>query len=215
MPGTADFEHSLPLSDALDRTILALSMNGEPLPRAHGGPVRLVTPAYYATMNVKWLSRLRFEHEESSNHHHLGRYRTPLRPIPPGTEFSSTLQNSEANWNMRIKSVIFAPLQDAHVPAGNLDVSGVAWNDGTVALEGVEISTDGGRSWRQTIMKRPASPYAWHPWQLQVEVVAGPQSILSRAVDKLGRTQPLDGSISWNPAGYAWNGVDSVDVTVG
>src|SRR5688572_19309401 len=56
--GEADFEHSLPLEDMLDTSILALRLNGEPIPAAHGGPVRLITPGYYGTMNVKWLSRL-------------------------------------------------------------------------------------------------------------------------------------------------------------
>ena len=81
-PGAEDFEHSLPLSDALSRTLLVTHMNGEALPLAHGGPVRTITLGYYATMNVKWLSRLRFESEESANYNHVGRYRTPLKPIP-------------------------------------------------------------------------------------------------------------------------------------
>ena len=130
MPDAADFEHSLPLSDVLDRSLLALSLNDQPIPKVHGGPVRLVTPGYYATMNVKWLSRLRFEERESSNHHHAGRYRTPLRAISPGSKFATTLDNSEPNWNMRIKSVIFAPLEGEKLSAGKVTISGVAWNDG-------------------------------------------------------------------------------------
>ncbi len=109
----ADFEHSLPLSDVLERSLLALSLNGESMPRVHGGPVRLVTPGYYATMNVKWLTRLRFEDRESENHHHVGRYRTPLTQLKPGTPFKSTLDNSEPNWRMRIKSTILERWQRA------------------------------------------------------------------------------------------------------
>ncbi len=76
------------------------------------------------------ISALRFEAEESSNYHHVDRYRTPLRPLKPGTAFTSTLENSEPIWEMRIKSVIFSPLAGAKLSAGNVEVQGVAWNDG-------------------------------------------------------------------------------------
>lgn len=209
-----DFEHSIPLDVALQRSILALSMNGEPTPKVHGGPVRLVTPGYYGTMNVKWLSKLRFEAEESKNHHHVGRYRTPLTPIKPGSEFKSTLANSEANWDMRIKSVIFAPLEGAKVAAGQIEIRGVAWNDGQTKIEAVEVSTDNGQSWRRAQLTVPTSPYAWHPWKLTIKLSAGKHRLLSRAVDVAGRAQPLDGAIGWNPAGYAWNGADVVNLEV-
>ena len=213
--GDADFEHSVPLADALERSILALSMNGELIPKVHGGPLRLITPGYYATMNVKWLSRLRFEEQESTNHHHVGRYRTPLKPLSPGSKFTSTLGNSEPNWNMRIKSVIFAPLDGEQVAAGKVEIRGVAWNDGLARIEAVEVSTDGGDSWRKSKLQQPTSPFAWHPWSLTIEFAKGSQTILARAVDAQGRTQPLDGSIAWNPAGYAWNGADQITITVG
>lgn len=211
--GDADFEHSIPLADALDRSLLALSMNGEPLPKVHGGPLRLVTPGYYATMNVKWLSRLRFEAGESKNHHHVGRYRTPLWTIEPGSKFTTTLDNSEPNWNMRIKSVIFGPLDGERLAPGMIEVRGVAWNDGTAKIDAVEISTSGGNMWRRAEFKRPKSPYAWHPWSIMLDLSRG-TTIQCRAIDALGRTQPPDGSIAWNPAGYAWNGVDLVTVMV-
>lgn len=213
--GEADFEHSLPLDDVLDRSILALRLNGEPIPAAHGGPVRLITPGYYGTMNVKWLGRLRFEEQESTNRHHQDRYRTPKRPIEPGTAFAYNLANSDANWQMRVKSVIFAPLDGEKLPAGKTLVKGVAFNDGTVRIATVDVSLDGGRSWHQAKLDTPESPYAWHPWQYDAELPRGEVKLLARATDRLGRTQPLDGAIHWNPAGYAWNGMHEVRVQAG
>lgn len=212
--GAADFEHSIPLATALEKSFLALELNGQPIPAVHGGPVRLITPGYYGTMNVKWLSRLRFETHETTNHHQVGRYRTPLKPIPPGSKFEYNLENSEPNWGMKIKSVIFSPLDRERLAAGNVEVRGVAWNDGTAKIVSVDVSIDGGAHWQQAKLESPASPYAWYQWSTVLALKSGPQHILSRAVDALGRSQPLDGSIGWNPAGYAWNGVDTVSVDV-
>jgi sulfite oxidase len=208
----ADFEHSIPLAEALERSILALRLNGEPIPAVHGGPVRLITPGYYATMNIKWLSRLRLEPQETFNHHQVRRYRTPRRPITPGATFTYNLQNSEPNWNMRVKSVIFAPLDGEQVAAGEVEVRGVAWNDGVAKIDAVHVSTDGGKTWQAAQLDIPKSKYAWHPWRANISLAKGMHGLLARATDALGRTQPLDGSIHWNPAGYAWNGVHSIQV---
>ena len=209
----ADFEHSLPLADTLERSILAFELNGQPLPAVHGGPLRLVTPGYYGTMHVKWLSRLRFEGRETVNHHQVKRYRTPLKPIEPGSQFDYGLENSEPNWNMKIKSVIFAPLDGQRIPAGRGTLSGVAWNDGVVRIEAVEWSASGGRTWQRSELEAPGSPYAWYRWQANLKLEPGEHKLMCRAVDRLGRTQPLDGSVGWNPAGYGWNGVQSITVT--
>ncbi|MDX1963872.1 MAG: sulfite oxidase [Pirellulales bacterium] len=218
-PGSDDFEHSVPLADALARGLLALTLNGGPLPRVHGGPLRLVMPGYYATMHVKWLNNLLLADQESTNHHHVGRYRTPLEPIAPGQKFTSTLANSEPNWRMKIKSVIFAPLPGEQLrpdQRGQVELRGVAWNDGRSPLETVQLSLDEGRTWLTTELASPASPYAWHPWRLAVKLLPGKHTLLARAIDALGRTQPRDGATAaWNPAGYAWNGVDTVTFTVG
>lgn len=210
-PGKADFEHSFPLWAALDRSFVATKMNGEPIPQVHGGPVRLVTPGYYGTMNVKWLSRLRLEENETTNHHQTGRYRTPLEPIKPGSEFDYRLDNSEPNWGMRIKSVIFNPTDGQQLKAGPTEIRGVAFNDGVAKIDAVEVSLNG---WRRAQVERPNGPYAWHPWQIGLDLASGEQTILARAIDALGRTQPLDGAIHWNPAGYCWSGVHKVTVRV-
>ena len=213
-PGEPDFEHSIPLDDALARSFLALAMNGAPIPAAHGGPVRLVTPGYYATMNVKWLGRLRFEQEETANYHQVRRYRTPRDPIAPGSDFTYDLANSEANWRMRTKSVIFAPLDGEHIAAGKVEVRGVAWNDGASRIESVLVSSGGSAPWQPAKIAAGAGPYAWQPWSIALELDPGAYQLSARAIDASGRSQPLSPAANWNPAGYAFNGVHVVKVVV-
>lgn len=214
-PGEMDFEHSLPLEETLAKSMLALELNGETLPVIHGGPVRLVTPGFYGTMQVKWVTRLRFEDRESDHTSHMPKYRTPIEPIEPGEKFAPTYENSEPNWRMRLKSVVLSPTPGAHLMRGRSSVVGVAFNDGEARIENVLVSTDRGASWQKARLDVPKSPYAWYRWHAQVELPPGSHEIWSRAVDALGRSQPLDGAIFWNPRGYTWNGVEKIDVTVG
>ena len=76
------------------------------------------------------------------------------------------------------------------------------------------VSVDRGRTWQPAELERPDSSYAWYPWTAQVVLEPGARQIWSRATDQLGRTQPLDGSVDWNPNGYEWAGVFKADVTV-
>lgn len=208
-----DFEHSLPIDDVMDRAILAIEMNGEPLPGGHGGPVRLMLPGYYGTMQVKWLSRLRFEAIESNNVNQIPRYRIPNDPIEPGTPIEYTHENSIPNWRQRVKSVIFGPHTGTEVSAGEVEVHGVAWNDGTVGLTSVEISTDDGGTWRKAAMSAPNGGYGWYEFRTVVNLGPGEHRIWSRAWDELGNSQPINGAIRWNPSGYEWHGADYVEVT--
>ncbi len=210
-----DFEHSIPLSVAMDRSFLATHMNGEPIPAVHGGPVRLITPGYYATMNVKWVTRLRLESGETDNVFQLPKYRTPKQPIEPGQAFEYTFENSDPNWDMRIKSRLLSPGDGSRVAIGMVEVSGVAWNDGNTPLVAVEVSTNKGRTWRRAKLQRAASPWAWSDWAAKVRLKEGKQTVWCRAVDALGHTQPIDGSIYWNERGYTWNEVDKITLEVG
>jgi DMSO/TMAO reductase YedYZ molybdopterin-dependent catalytic subunit len=209
-----DLEHSLPVSDVLKKSILALKLNGEDLPGIHGGPVRLVTPGFFGTMQLKWLSRLRFEIAESPCFYHADEYRVPLSPVKQGERFRFTLENSRPTWFLRLMSYILDPLPEAKLKAGPVSVSGVAYNDGAARLETVLVSFDRGQSWQQARFDTPDSPYAWYQWTTETELQPGVHEIWSRAIDALGRTQPLDGSVDWNPNGYEWAGVFKTEVTV-
>lgn len=209
-----DFEHSIPVASVLERGILALNLNGEPLPGIHGGPVRLITPGLFATMQVKWLARLRFETEESPNFYHATEYRVPHALLKPGEKFRFTLDNSRPTWEIRLMSYILDPEPGARLKAGPVSVRGVAYNDGSAPIDSVLVSFDRGRSWQPADFETPDSPYAWYEWKTQTTLKAGIHEIWARATDALGRSQPLDGKIFWNPNGYEWTGVFKNKVTV-
>ncbi len=213
-PGKADFEHSLPLDEVLEKSLLVWELNGEPLTPVHGGPLRLVTPGFYGTMHVKWIGRLRFEDHETTNDYQVTSYRIPREVLKPGTKFETNLENSEPHWRMRLKSVVLTPAPGERVPAGRVKLHGVAFNDGEARIDSVLISADRGVTWQQARLDVPESPYAWYQWQAALELPHGEHEVWARAVDALGRTQPLDGSIFWNPKGYTWNGVEKIKLAV-
>jgi sulfite oxidase len=209
-----EFEHSLPLADCLESSILALKLNGEPLPTIHGGPVRFVTPGYYGAMQIKWLQRLRFESTESTNFYHAVEYRVPKARVRYGETFGFTLENSVPTWKLRITSLILDPESSAVLTAGDHTFRGVAFNDGDAPIESVLVSFDRGKSWRSAALQPSRSPYAWCRWTIQKSFAPGTHEVWSRAIDVLGRAQPLDASIYWNPNGYQWNGVCRLEVHV-
>lgn len=210
-----DFEHSLPLDDALATSILATTMNGRPLPAVHGGPLRLITPGYFGTVQLKWLTRLRFEPLESANEHHAVRYRTPDRLLRPGEAFDFNRANSTPTWRMNVASLITSHADGQTIPPGQVSFSGYAWNDGFARLSAVLYSVDQGSTWRQAGLARSKSPYAWSRWTTTFPAAPGRLILWVRAIDALGRSQPLDGQIAWNPGGYAWNGVEKIGLEVG
>jgi sulfite oxidase len=209
-----DLEHSIRIEDVVERGVLALRLNGEPLPGIHGGPVRLVTPGLFGTMQIKWLTRLRFETAESPNFYHATEYRVPHALLKIGEKFRFTLENSRPTWDIRLMSYILDPLPGATLKAGPITVSGVAYNDGKAPIESVLVSVDKGESWQPAQFEVPESPYAWYRWKAQRTLKPGTHEIWARAIDALGRSQPLDGKIFWNPNGYEWTGIFKNKVTV-
>jgi DMSO/TMAO reductase YedYZ molybdopterin-dependent catalytic subunit len=209
-----DLEHSIPVADVLERGIFALRLNGEPIPGIHGGPVRLVTPGIFGTMQIKWVTRLRFETAESPNFFHATEYRVPYRLLEPGEKFKFTLENSRPTWDIKLMSYILNPLPGARLKAGPVTISGVAYNDGKAGIDQVLVSVDKGKSWTPAEFDVPESPYSWYEWKAEKTLAPGTHEIWARATDLLGRSQPLDGKIYWNPNGYEWTGIFKNEVTV-
>ncbi|MEO8124414.1 MAG: molybdopterin-dependent oxidoreductase, partial [Burkholderiales bacterium] len=213
VPGGADLIKSV-LMDApqLDDAILALRMNGEPIPIIHGGPVRLIIPGFYGNMNVKWLTDLLLMDRATPSALMQKTYRMPRRPVEPGkfTAQDLTQQNSDPTYGFEIMSVVFAPLIGETLHGGNVDLKGVAWNDGVVPVTDVRVSLDQGKSWLATEIDSSDGPYGWQHWHTQVQLPSGSHEVWVRAIDAWGRSQPLDGLSTWNPGGWNWHGVDRV-----
>jgi len=208
------FERSVPLGAVLDTALLATTLNGEPLPALHGGPVRLVLPGYYGVNNVKWLTRLGFDAEPTDNHYQTEKYRLPKESLEPGNPFEATPENSVPSWRMKLKSLLWRPLIGETQRAGPVELGGVAWSDGRSRVSRVTVSTDLGASWRDAALDTPDSPYAWCPWSLTLPFTPGEHEVWVRAVDDAGNAQPLEQNAGWNPAGYEWSSAERVRLSV-
>ncbi|WP_372866588.1 sulfite oxidase [Pseudomonas sp.] len=193
-PKSVVVERSVPLR-ALDQAILAWELNGEPLPLAHGGPLRLVVPGYYGVNNIKYVKQVAFTAKQTDAKIQASGYR--IRPVGQGGA-----PDQPSMWEMSVKSWITQPLHQAK--AGRVRIQGVAFG-GARSVKGVEVSLDGGRDWQMARFVGPElGPYAWRPFVLFVELKPGSYSIASRAIDALGAMQPeerLD-----NERGYGHNG---------
>ncbi|MFL5580911.1 MAG: sulfite oxidase [Gemmatimonadaceae bacterium] len=171
------FLRSIPRDVALGDAFVAWEMNGRPIPTLHGGPVRLIVPGWFGMASTKWLTRIHAKPVESDNFYMATGYRYPDRtPVQA----------------MRVKSVIAAPLEGARVRVGRVAVRGKAWSGaGAGGIRAVEVTADGGRTWRPARLVGAERPGAWRAWEAEVEAASpGPQRVAVRATDRSGAVQP-------------------------
>jgi DMSO/TMAO reductase YedYZ molybdopterin-dependent catalytic subunit len=194
----------LPIAKALaPETLVAFALNGEPLPALHGGPLRLVAPGYPGSTFQKWLTRIELRDREHDGER-MGdlHYRLPRVPVRPGEPIDPA--QFEIITDMPVRSLITAPREGFVAPAGRpLAIRGHAWS-GHVPLVRVEVSIDGGESWREAALGPLPDRFAWRRFSLEVAPPAGAVEIVARASDRAGRAQPL-ASVPWNPRGYCNN----------
>jgi sulfane dehydrogenase subunit SoxC len=200
------YERSLPLADA-EQALLAYEMNGEPLPPQHGFPLRLVVPGWYGMTNVKWLARITLVTEPFEGFQNTVAYRMYGPDGEPGEPLTRMLPRSL----MVPPGVPDFMSRERHLVAGPTTLSGRAWS-GFGAVERVDVSTDGGRSFEPATLDDPVGPEAWTQWRFSWEATPGEHLLCSRATDAAGNEQPL--AAVWNLKGYANNAVERIPVTV-
>ena len=189
-------ERSVPWN-VIDRAILAWELNGEPLPLAHGGPLRVIIPGYYGVNNVKYVKRIAFTENETTANIQSSGYR--VRGI--GVKGAPT---QPSMWDMNLKSFVTSPTDAAPARAGLVQINGVAFS-GVSAVKGVEVSVDGGASGRAASFSGPnLGPYAWRRFVLALRMAPGTYTITSRATAFDGSVQP-ELRVE-NERGYAHNG---------
>lgn len=163
---------STPLSALTDDgrdAILAVGMNGEPLPLEHGFPVRMVVPGLYGYVSAtKWLTELKvttFADDEA--------YWTP--------------RGYSAEAPIKFSSRVDTPKLGAAIEAGRVPIAGVAWAQ-TVGIERVEVRIDEGE-WMPATLSAPVNEDTWVQWFMEWDATPGTHYVAVRAINKNGDLQ--------------------------
>ncbi len=213
------YAKSLDVGDPiLAQCIVAYQMNGEPLPMLNGFPVRLVVPGRFSTCWVKHLSWIEALSEPDRSHWMLEAYRLPdnarhsVTPAEVATGKLATIAASSVP--MPVRSFFVRPDGSSKLVVRlPIEVKGIAFS-GSGGIRQVEVSTDGGRSWRLARLDPDLGPYSFRGWRLPwTPQRPGVYELRCRATDGKGNAQPTEPI--WNPGGYAWNQVETQTVFVG
>ncbi|MGB5132863.1 MAG: molybdopterin-dependent oxidoreductase [Steroidobacteraceae bacterium] len=209
-----DFVKSLPMWKALDEdTLIAFEMNGEGLSRWNGFPARLVVPGWTATYWVKALTELSVLDRPFDGFWIKTAYRVPKGLFgPSGFETQDTEQNSPIT-AIRINSLVIDPAPGAQLRIGRrIEALGIAW-DGGSGIRTVQVSLDGGSSWREARLGRDLGRYSWRQWRFGFAPAhAGALTLMARARAQDGSIQ--SDSLIANPAGYHHNVVQKIEYQV-
>src|SRR5437764_4326307 len=141
-----DYADSIHLTKALEpTTLLAVRMNGVPLPQGHGFPVRMLVPGIFGMKHCKWLTGI-----EVANYDYQGYWQ-------------------QRGWSdaapVRMTSRIDTPLTGSSIKSNQTTyIAGVAFS-GNKGISEVDVSTDAGQSWQRAILKQPLSGFTWRPGQ--------------------------------------------------
>jgi hydroxyacylglutathione hydrolase len=205
------FGASIPLAKALaSEVLLADEMNGEPLPPAHGYPLRVVVPGYIGARSVKWLSQITVQSEPSTNYFQARTYRL----YPSRVHSESTPEHGFSLGETPVNSVVCSPREGEVIGGSRILARGYAITGGTREIERVEVSLDGGDSFVTAELLEGGQAGAWRLWEAELEVGPGPCKLVVRAWDSAASTQPESAEGIWNMKGYINNAWHSVRFTV-
>jgi sulfite oxidase len=203
------FHRSIEMDKALDDCILAYEMNGQPLPKAHGAPLRLVVPGWAGDHWMKWIVRIVASDKPQTGFFMDTAYRWPNQPGAPGVAFKP--EEMHPVTEHAVKSNITTAPSVARVGAA-ATIRGFAFS-GAPDIKRVELSDDDGATWIAATLDVRHSPHAWRLWSASwTPKRAGTARLVARATDSRGAVQPR--SPIWNQSGYFYNAWHSVDIEV-
>lgn len=191
------FQRVLPLEKALDPdTILAYEMNGEPLPRDHGFPLRAIVPGWVGSSQIKWLGRIVVSSDPQWTRNNTTSY------VLIGDDYSPEGEAlGQVVTEQNIKSALALPWP-ARLEAGSHMLRGFAHSPHG-RIYRVQWSDDGGASWRDSRVLAPQPQHSWAQFEFDWTATAGEHTIMTRATDIDGNTQP--DRVPFNQKGYLFN----------
>ena len=207
------FGASIPLDKALGAEVLLVDeMNGAPLTPLHGAPLRLIVPGYIGARSVKWLGEIVLQAYPSDNYFQAVAY----QHFPPEVDATTAVEGAGRMLDeLFVSAAICVPAAGASLPGGPTTVSGYAVGHGGCPVERVELSADGGQTWTEAALRGVRRPWTWQLWSATVRLAPGRQTLVVRAIDSDGHTQPADVGATWNYKGYMNNAWHRVEVNAG
>ena len=196
-----------------DETLIAYLMNDEPIPLAHGFPLRLIAGGWPASASGKWINRISVRNIEHDGTKMKGTsYRVPKYPVSPGQEVPE--QDMKIIESMPVKSLITFPKSGAIFNKNKtLAIRGHAWA-GELEVSKMEYSIDFGSTWQQCNLEKPKNRLAWQHFKVQIDFPqTGYYEIWAKATDADGGAQPMLVP-GWNPKGYLNNACHRIAVKV-
>jgi DMSO/TMAO reductase YedYZ molybdopterin-dependent catalytic subunit len=181
----ADRYHTaIPIADAMrEDALLAYKMNGVPLPKEHGFPIRLLNPGHYGTKNPKWIVTIELAKKHEGYWEQWG-----WDPVA----------------SVKLATMIGTPGKDSTIKAGmTYTISGAAFDSGNHGgIKSVEVSVDEGQTWKTAEIWASDSPLAWTLWKYtwQVPDKEGDAKVYARATANDGLIQKATG-FDAEPAG--------------
>jgi sulfite oxidase len=196
------FGGSIPLARALaGDVLLAWGMNGQPLTREHGAPLRAIVPGYIGARSVKWLQAINALVMPSNNLFHAHAYRL-FSPgaSSPNADWEHALELGELSVNSCICSI--------REVSDRLLVKGYATAGGSRHVVRVDLGHGEPLKWIEASFLDPAEAGVWRRWQALIPKLFLGELICVRAWDSAANTQPEDPESVWNFKGYmnnAWH----------
>jgi sulfane dehydrogenase subunit SoxC len=178
---------SIPLAKAMDDCLVCYGQNGEALRPQQGFPLRLMVPGFEGIYQIKYLRRIKVVDRYYMTYDDYGH----INPDPKVAALTHQIGP---------KSVITFPSGGHQLPGrGFYDISGLAWS-GAGAIRGVEVSTDGGQSWKAAELRSPAYPMAHTRFGFHWNWDGREAVLMSRCTDDLGTAQPTRAEVAkyWN-----------------
>lgn len=210
----SNYGASIPIWKGLDKrgdVLLAYEMNGVPLPRDHGYPIRVIIPGVVGARNVKWLSKIVVAKDESSSHWQRNDY----KGFSPSIDWDTVDYNkAPAIQELPIISAICVPSDGDTVKVidGKINVKGYAWSGGGQKIVRVDVTSDKGKTWHVADLDHqdvsvPPQHWAWTLWSIEIPVDKNESQveIWAKAVDSSYNTQPESFENIWNLRGVLNN----------